>query len=301
MFSGIFSEYALKLKNVLMSFGFTDFLDICLVAFIIYQAIKLLRDTRAFQLLKGLILVALSFGLIKVLNMQASEYIFKTLFSNLILVLIIIFHPEIRHALEVAGATGFRNFAKHFMMKRRDDKGSQDVKVVVDEFVKAVVNMSENKVGSLTVFERETLLGEIIKTGTVIDATATEQMFCNVFFPNSPLHDGAAVVREGRVYAAGCILPLTNNNNKVNKELGTRHRAALGMSEQSDALLVITSEETGVISIAEKGNLVRNLTPEELTDKLLKSLTGAKKDSKGTMKSFIEFTKNRMGGMFDEK
>ncbi len=301
MFSGIFSEYTLKLKNVLMSFGFTDLLDICLVAFIIYQAIKLLRDTRAFQLLKGLILVGLSFVLIKMLNMQASEYIFKTLFSNLILVLIIIFHPEIRHALEVAGANGFRNFAKRFFAKRRENTDSQNMKEVVDEFVKAVVNMSENKVGSLTVFERQTLLGEIIKTGTVIDAAATEQMFCNVFFPNSPLHDGAAIVREGRVHAAGCILPLTNNNNKVNKELGTRHRAAIGMSEQSDALLVITSEETGVISIAEKGNLTRNLTPEELTDKLMNALTFTKKDSKGTVKSFIEFTKNRMGGMFDEK
>ncbi|MBE6782750.1 MAG: TIGR00159 family protein [Ruminococcaceae bacterium] len=301
MISGIFSEYTLKLKNVLMSFGFTDLLDICLVAFIIYQAIKLLRDTRAFQLLKGLILVGLSFVLIKMLNMQASEYIFKTLFSNLILVLIIIFHPEIRHALEVAGANGFRNFAKRFFAKRRENTDSQNVKEVVDEFVKAVVNMSENKVGSLTVFERQTLLGEIIKTGTVIDAAATEQMFCNVFFPNSPLHDGAAIVREGRVHAAGCILPLTNNNNKVNKELGTRHRAAIGMSEQSDALLVITSEETGVISIAEKGNLTRNLTPEELTDKLMNALTFTKKDSKGTVKSFIEFTKNRMGGMFDEK
>ncbi len=299
MFVETISDYALKLKNVFLSFEITDLLDILLVAFIIYQAIKLLRDTRAFQLIKGLLLVLVAFGVIMLLDMQASEYIFKTLFSNLILVLIILFSPEIRHALETAGRNGFKSFAKRFFVKGEDYEGDSNTKAVVSEFVKSVASMSENKVGSLTVFERKTLLGEIIKTGTIIDAAAKEQMFGNVFFPNSPLHDGAAVVREGRIYAAGCILPLTQNNN-VDKELGTRHRAAIGMSEQSDAILVITSEETGIISVAEKGNLVRNLTPQDLEKILLKALSGGKKQ-KGTVESFLEFTKNRMGGMFDEK
>ncbi len=299
MFFETVSDYALKLRNVFLSFGFTDLLDILLVAFIIYQAIKLLRDTRAFQLIKGLLLVLVAFGVIMLLEMQASEYIFKTLFSNLILVLIILFSPEIRHALETAGRNGFKSFAKRFFVKGDDTEGDSDTKEVVSQFVKSVSNMSETKTGSLTVFERKTLLGEIIKTGTVIDAVGNEQMFGNVFFPNSPLHDGAAVVRGGRIYAAGCILPLTQSNN-VDKELGTRHRAAIGMSEQSDAILVITSEETGIISVAENGNLVRNLTPEELEKCLLKALIPGKKE-KGATKSFIEFTKNRMGGMFDEK
>ena len=171
------------------------------------------------------------------------------------------------------------------------------MKAAISEFVKAVSNMSEAKTGSLTVFERKTLLGETIKTGTVIDAVANEQMFGNVFFPNSPLHDGAAVVRDGRICAAGCILPLTQSNN-VDKELGTRHRAAIGMSEQSDAILVVTSEETGIISIAENGKLTRNLTPDDLEKHLLKALIA---DEKGKAKSFIEFAKNRMGGAFDEK
>ncbi len=298
MFLETISDYALKLKNVFLSFGFTDLLDILLVAFIIYQAIKLLRDTRAFQLIKGLLLVLVAFGVIMMLEMQASEYIFKTLFSNLILVLIILFSPEIRHALETAGRNGFKSFAKRFFTKS-DEEGDTNVKALVSEFIKSVSTMSDNKIGSLTVFERKTLLGEIIKTGTVVDAVAKEQMFGNVFFPNSPLHDGAAIVREGRIYAAGCILPLTQNNN-VDKELGTRHRAAIGMSEQSDALLVITSEETGIISVAEKGSLVRNLTVEDLEKILLKGLSGDKKE-KGTVESFLEFTKNRMGGMFDEK
>ncbi len=299
MFFETVSDYALKLRNVFLSFGFTDLLDILLVAFIIYQAIKLLRDTRAFQLVKGLILVLIAFGVIMLLEMQASEYIFKTLFSNLILVLIILFSPEIRHALETAGRNGFKSFAKKLFVKGDDADEDSDIKVAVSQFVKAVSNMSENKTGSLTVFERKTLLGEIIKTGTVIDAVANEQMFGNVFFPNSPLHDGAVVVREGRICAAGCILPLTQSNN-VDKELGTRHRAAIGMSEQSDAILVVTSEETGIISVAEKGSLTRNLTPEELEKRLLKALTAGKKE-KGVVQSFLEFTKNRMGGMFDEK
>ncbi len=299
MFFETVSDYALKLRNVFLSFGFIDLLDILLVAFIIYQAIKLLRDTRAFQLIKGLILVLVAFGVIMLLEMQASEYIFKTLFSNLILVLIILFSPEIRHALETAGRNGFKSFAKKLFVKGDAADGDSDTKAAVSQFVKAVSNMSETKTGSLTVFERKTLLGEIIKTGTVIDAVANEQMFGNVFFPNSPLHDGAAVVREGRIYAAGCILPLTQSNN-VDKELGTRHRAAIGMSEQSDAILVITSEETGIISVAENGNLVRNLTPEELEKRLFKALITGKKE-KGVAQSFVEFTKNRMGGMFDEK
>ncbi|MBQ7957372.1 MAG: diadenylate cyclase CdaA [Clostridia bacterium] len=299
MFLETISEYALKLRNIFLSFDITDLLDILLVAFIIYQAIKLLRDTRAFQLIKGLLFVLVAFGIIMALDMQASEYIFKTLFSNLILVLIILFSPEIRHALETAGRNGLKSFAKRFFVKGDRVESNSKIKTAVSEFVKSVSNMSENKVGSLTVFERKTLLGEIIKTGTVIDAAATSQMFGNVFFPNSPLHDGAAIVREGRIHAAGCILPLTQNNN-VNKELGTRHRAAIGMSEQSDALLVITSEETGIISVAEKGNLVRNLTPEELEEILIKGLITEKKE-KGNIESFLEFTKNRMGGMFDEK
>ena len=293
-------EFFTRLFNVILSFKFTDFLDICLVAFIIYHAIKLLRDTRAFQLVKGLILVAIAFGVIILLDMQASEYIFKTLFSNLILVLIILFNPEIRHALEAAGSNGLRNFTKKILPKKHDDANERNVKEVVSQFVKAIVNMSKNKVGSLTVFERKTRLGEIVKSGIVVDAAATEQMFGNIFFPNSPLHDGAAVVREGRIYAAGCILPLTQNNN-VNKELGTRHRAAIGMSEQSDAILVVTSEETGVISVAEKGGLIRNLTSDELKEILLKGLTEEKTKTNESMKSFIEFTKKRMGGMFDEK
>lgn len=298
MFVETIFDYATKLKNVFSSFGFIDLLDILLVAFIIYQAIKLLRDTRAFQLIKGLLLVLVAFGVILVLEMQASEYIFKTLFSNLILVLIILFSPEIRHALETAGRSGFKNFAKKFFVKSKDKDTESPVKVMVTEFVSAVRTMSENKVGSLTVFERNTLLGEIINSGTVIDAIAKEQVFGNLFFPNSPLHDGAVIVREDRICAAACILPLTEKN--VDKELGTRHRAAIGMTEQSDAVIVVTSEETGVISVAEKGKLVRNLTPEDL-EKILYEALGVDKKDKGTVESFLEFTKNRMGGKFDEK
>ncbi len=299
MFVELISDYASKLKNIFLSFEITDLFDIILVAFIIYQAIKLLRDTRAFQLIKGLLLVAVAFAVIKLLDMQASEYLFKTLFSNLILVLIILFSPEIRHALETAGRNGFKNFAKRFFSKGHESDEERNMKIAVSEFVRSAKTMSENKIGSLTVFERKTLLGEILKTGTEIDAAAKEQMFSNVFFPNSPLHDGAAVVRENRLFAAGCILPLTQRTN-IEKELGTRHRAAIGMSEQSDALVVVTSEETGIISVAEKGVLKRGLSAQELEKELLSGLSVTKKE-KGIIGGFIDYTKSRLGGPFDEK
>ncbi len=256
-------------KAMSLNFGITDFLDICLVTFILYNGIKLIRETRAFQLVKGLILLALAYLVISLLEMQASSYAFGILFQNIFIILIIIFQQEIRQVLEKVGNSRFTGLS--WLIRGNDYEKTATVKEAIIEIAKAVQRMSDSKTGSLIVMEKGMLLGDVIKTGKPVDAKITHELIGNIFFPKSPLHDGAAVVRDGRLHSAGCVLPLTRNDN-VSSDLGTRHRAALGMSEQSDAMIIVSSEETGIISIAFKGNLTRNLTESELRDMLIKYL-----------------------------
>ncbi len=262
-----FSEFFSKLPS--LQFEVADFLDICLVAFIIYQGIKIIRETRAMQLVKGLIFVAIIYLLIYQFRMQASSYIFRLVFQNIFIVLIILFQKEIRQVIERVGKSKFSSIGA--IIKGGHTATDETVSDAILEIAKAIQRMSEKKVGSLIVMEKEMLLGDVIKTGTPVDAKITHELIGNVFFPNSPLHDGAAIVRSGRLHSAGCVLPLTQNNN-ISSDLGTRHRAAIGMSEQSDAMVIVTSEETGTISIALKGKLVRDLNEAELREKLLNYL-----------------------------
>ena len=249
-----------------LEFKITDFLDICLVAFILYNGIKLIRETRAFQLAKGLLLLGVAYLIIYQLDMQASSFIFRVIFQNIFIVLIILFQQEIRQVLERVGKSRFSNLS--LLIKGNDTANIEMVSDAIIEIAKAVQRMSESKTGSLIVMEKEMLLGEVIKTGTAVDAKITHELIGNIFYPKAPLHDGAAIVRNGRLICAGCVLPLTKNND-ISSDLGTRHRAAIGMSEQSDAMIVVTSEETGVISVAFKGELTRNLTESKLREMLM--------------------------------
>lgn len=272
-FFGNIAEFFSKIPS--LSFGVTDFLDICLVAFIIYNAIKLIRETRAFQLVKGLLLLGAGYLIIGMLEMQASSYIFRFVFQNIFIILIILFQQEIRQILERVGKSKFTNIS--LLLKGNRVAQEETVSNAVIEIAKAVQRMSDSKTGSLIVMEKEMLLGDVIKTGKSIDAFVTHELIGNIFFPNSPLHDGAAVVRNGRLLCAGCVLPLTKSD-EVSSDLGTRHRAALGMSEQSDAMVIVTSEETGIISVAFKGELIRGLNEAELREKLLNYLIDAVPD-----------------------
>ncbi|MBQ2694673.1 MAG: diadenylate cyclase CdaA [Clostridia bacterium] len=272
-FFGNIAEFFSKIPS--LSFGITDFLDICLVAFIIYNAIKLIRETRAFQLVKGLLLLGAGYLIIGMLEMQASSYIFRFVFQNIFIILIILFQQEIRQILERVGKSKFTNIS--LLLKGNRVAQEETVGNAVIEIAKAVQRMSDSKTGSLIVMEKEMLLGDVIKTGKSIDAFVTHELIGNIFFPNSPLHDGAAVVRNGRLLCAGCVLPLTKSD-EVSSDLGTRHRAALGMSEQSDAMVIVTSEETGIISVAFKGELIRGLNEAELREKLLNYLIDAVPD-----------------------
>ncbi len=258
------ADFFSKIPSI--NFGITDFLDICLVTFILYNGIKLIRETRAFQLVKGLLLLAVGYFIINLLEMQASSYIFSIVFQNIFIILIILFQQEIRQVIEKVGKSKFTAIST--LLKSSKAENNEIVSEAIIEIAKAVQRMSNSKTGSLIVMEKELIPGEIIKTGKPIDAQITHELIGNVFFPNSPLHDGAAIVRNGRLYSAGCVLPLTKSED-VSSDLGTRHRAALGMSEQSDAMIIVTSEETGIISVAFKGNLIRNLNEAELREKLM--------------------------------
>lgn len=252
-----------------LKFGITDFLDICLITFLLYNGIKLIRETRAFQLVKGLLLLGVAYLFISALEMQASLTVFRAVFQNIFLVLFILFQQEIRQVIEKVGRSRFSGFISFIKGNNTEKKAVLSESII--EIAKAVFRMSESKTGSLIVMEKEMLLGDVIKTGKLVDAQITHELIGNIFFPKSPLHDGAAVVRDGRLYSAGCVLPLTRSD-EVSSDLGTRHRAAIGMSEQSDAMIIVSSEETGIVSVAFKGTLTRGLNESELREMLMNYL-----------------------------
>lgn len=263
-------SFFVGLQNVFRNFQLKDVVDILLVAVIIYGAVRLMRETRAAQLAKGIIIVLVVWLLAVVCQLNMMTNMLTYLVQYGLVFVAIVFQPELRSGLEKMGrgsmAAGVRSLfagratADEAMLAKK----RQCIRTVVD----ACDNMSKTKTGALIVFERNTKLGDIIATGTVIDAAPSVPMLCNIFFNKAPLHDGAMVIRDGKVHAAGCILPLTKRNEDVAVELGTRHRAAIGMSENSDAVVVVVSEETGQISVALEGRITRNYSRETLENQL---------------------------------
>ncbi len=264
-----------------------DTLDILVVAFIIYKAIQLVRETRAGQLIKGIILIAVAYATVTLLGMRSMSYILKYITDSALFLIVILFQPEIRRALEQIGRSSISKFSILGFRSAEEEQKRKQIEFSIMEICSACMSMSEKKIGALIVFEKSTMLGDIIKTGTIVNAEPTAEIVGNIFFPKAPLHDGAMIVREGKIYAAGCILPLTQNM-RISRELGTRHRAALGMSEESDAIVVIVSEETGVISVAKAGVLTRDLVENTLREYLVTELLGnAKETNAGEKKRFL--------------
>lgn len=289
MFSYLnFSDFIDEIGNAIKSFNsVSDVLDVLFVTFLIYSAIKLIRETKAIQLAKGFILLVVVFAFVSLFNMETSSYIFSMVFSNLLLVLVVIFSPEIRHALESVGRSSVSNFSILSIKGSENMLKQEAINKMINSVCKASSEMSDKKIGALMVFEQDSLLGEIINTGTVINSEMSPEIIGNIFFPKAPLHDGAMVVRDTKICAAGCILPLTPNNNTVSSSLGTRHRAAIGMSEQSDAVVVVVSEETGAISVAYKGVLRRNISDGDLREILTEHFAAPVKEDNGKIKNFF--------------
>ncbi len=239
-----------------------DVLDILIVAYLLYRVVKLIRDTSAERLLKGIVFLLIVMQLSEWLNLNVINFILKNLMQLGFLAIIIVFQPELRKMLEQVGKNRFSAFF---------DRGSDQslIQKCIIQTVEAASSMSWSKIGALIVFERSDKLGDIVRTGTTLDAEISTELIKNVFYPKSPLHDGAMIVRSGRIIAAGCVLPLSDNPN-LSRELGTRHRAAVGMSENADSLCIVVSEETGSISVASGGILKRHLAPETLEKLLIK-------------------------------
>ena len=249
------------IKNTVKDITIWSALDILVVSFIFYKVYMLIKETRAEQLLKGILLVVLLIPISSVLQLDMLNLILGKTITIGVICLVILFQPEIRRGLEHIGRSAFNE--KHIL---EDEK---KMEVVVNEIVNAVVDLSKTKTGALIIIEQLTGLGEIITTGTRLDALVSSALLENIFVVNTPLHDGATIIRNGRIVASGCFLPLTNNN-ELNKKLGTRHRAAIGVSEVSDALVVVVSEETGTVSLAYGGRLTRNYTRDKLKDILVR-------------------------------
>lgn len=266
-----------------------DIIDILIVSFIIYKAIEFVRDTRSAQLVKGIIVLFFVFFIASAFNLITIKWMLAQIFDYALVIAVLIFQPELRRMLERVGQSNITTIGK---MQNYDAK-NKAISDCVDSVCKAVSNMSDKRIGALIVFERKTMLGEIINTGTVIDAEASYEMIGNIFFPKSPLHDGALIVREGKLYAAGCILPLTSNNG-LNSQLGTRHRAAIGMSENSDAVVLVVSEETGTISLAINGMIKRDYNAVTLKEELFNQLlTIEEKNNNGIVRKFLDRFKKK--------
>ena len=259
-----FKEFFDGILKLILSVQWYDIADIILVAFLLFYCIKFFRQTRAFNLVKGIVFLGVVYFVVSTLNMSTASYLFSHLFGDIVIVMILLFQPEIRQAIESFGRGDLRKISLFSL--RNTNYAVEEYRTGASNIAKAAANMSEKKIGALIVVEGATLLGEVLSTGTVVDSAVSTSVIENIFFPKAPLHDGAMVIRDNRIHSAGCILPLTQN--EISKELGTRHRAAIGISEQSDALVVIVSEETGAISLANGGTLVRNLTLGELLEEL---------------------------------
>ena len=262
-------EFFEHVWSIIKTIQFRDIIDILAIALIIFGLFRLLRDTRAIQLLKGIAFLFIVSFLSSLLELVMLSTLLRAFFEAAVVVIVVIFQPEIRKALEQMGRnkTWTKRFVFLFKSLGKSDEWKDAVRKSITDAADTSVLFSRSKTGALIVFERETMLSDIAATGTIVNADTSVALFGNIFFNKAPLHDGASIIRDGKLYAAGCILPLTDDKT-VDMNLGTRHRAALGISEQSDSVVLVVSEETGVISLACNGTLTRDYTRETLVCKL---------------------------------
>lgn len=250
-----------NLSGILMSIKTTDIIDIIVVAYLLYKLLGFIKETRAQQLFRGILLIVVFFLISEIFNLSLLNWLFTRLITVGLIAVVILFQPEIRRGLEQIGRRGV-------LSRQFRDIGKEEIYATVHRIVDAVDDFSSTHTGALMAIERETMLNDIAETGVIVDAEISVRLLGNLFYEGSPLHDGAVIIRGDRVYAASCVLPLTERQN-IGKNLGTRHRAALGLSEVSDAFIIVVSEETGAISVAQNGEFRRFLDLKTLEKMLL--------------------------------
>lgn len=275
--------------NLLTTIGITDLIDILIVAYLIYKAIWFVRRTNSYNLAKGLIGILIALGLSYVFDLTMINFLLRKTVELGLIALLILFQPEIRRVLERMGRT--------FTTNRTSASPAKETAIA--QVVLACTDMSASRTGALIIFERNVNLSAIMATGTVINSDISAELLKNLFFNKAPLHDGAVIIRDTQIAAAGCVLPLTQSTN-LSKELGMRHRAGIGLSEQSDAVVVIVSEETGSISVAVEGMLKRHLTAATL-DKLLRNELYHEEAEESKSHAVLQFVRSFIKGNKDEK
>ena len=282
--------------RLLLTVKVTDLLDIAVMAFVIYKLLKLVKSTRAANLLKGVLIFLLALWLSGVAELNGIHFILNNMMEMGVLALIVLFQPELRSILEQVGSSKL-NFLGFFSKERE----ASVMESAIRQTVVACTEMSKSRTGVLIVFERELLLDDMVRSGTVLDAAVSSELLKNIFFVKAPMHDGAVIVRQGRILGAGCMLPLSKNVN-LSRDLGMRHRAGIGMSENSDAVVVIVSEETGSISVAIGGMLKRHLMPETLENILRNELIPQEETEESRRKfNLTEFFRTRKSEDDNEK
>lgn len=269
----------------LISITLPDVIDIAVVAFLIYQALKLVRETSSARIVRGVIVLLIAMWASSILQLVMLNYLFQTILTWGIFVLAIVFQPELRRMLERVGKSKIS-----LLMLRKETISVEEHAIA--EIVAACSEMSWSRTGALIIFERKESLNEIVKSGTVFNADVKDELIRNIFYEGAPLHDGAMIIKDGKIHAAGCVLPLSPNRNLA-KELGTRHRAAVGMSENADSVSLVVSEETGSISIAIDGELQRHLVPEQLEEILRAELLPQKEEEEECLTWFEKRFKKR--------
>ncbi len=253
--------YFLKILEIFYSITLRDIIDILIVTYIIYRILLLLQGGRALQIAAGLIVIVLLYFISDVLQLLTLNWLLNTFMSSIFILIIILFQDDIKKALAQIGKPPFTKIQTEYSYS-------------IEEVVKAVTNLAEKKIGALIVFEREISLKDFLEGATILDSKITKELLISIFYPKSPLHDGAVIISKGKVLAAGVILPLSTNPD-IAKDLGTRHRAAIGITEITDAVAIVVSEETGYISLAVSGKITRDITPATLR-KMLSQLLGFK-------------------------
>ena len=264
----MFSDFIYPLIDLVTHIKITDIIDILIIAYLTYKLYELMKETRAEQLVKGIFIIFIALRISEILNLRTFHWILSNTMTVGLMAIIVVFQPELRRILEQLGRTNI--ISRVNSISKESD--------TINEVVQASLSLSRQKIGALIVFERKTGINEIIQTGTDLNADVSRELLINIFIPNTPLHDGAVVIRRNYIKAAACFLPLTENKN-LNKDLGTRFRAAFGITEKSDCLSLVVSEETGSISIAINSKLYRDLNEERLRNMLTQNLISEKTKS----------------------